>query len=551
MVMLGSPCLRADQSHPDFLKKKKEKKKKKNKARPNVVDFVQRFHKLQQQHETGDTLIRDLLVYCDRVETSLRLQNKKLSEELQMCKFNLTDTINERRDLLHQLQTQEANTNWLIDENKSLKVSHYSSWLAKRTPGADFGWHKFREQWTRQGFAGGKKAAHALREAIAEQCGDRADDIEIVCKVVTNMGGLGKALSRGGSVDSAADIRDFAAGFSHAYPSFDFVDVGGVPDGASVKLKDNTRWHLRNQNCKHILLGISHDASYAPFLEEILEDESTRQCITVIEGVPVAHELAVTDVKVMDIGRSLFRCEHPGNTSSTSSHSSNSSGNSLYPAWTSGGTRTTSPATSVSSSNLTPGSSSSSNGNSTGTNSIANNNSSSSNSSNSMSYATVTCSGTPPPQITVPIPPKAFNAVTRPKVQYTQMPSPQPDWNPGRRGLDEPITVSVAALETIKKRRDQDKLCNNHFLRGPCTKGDACLFSHSYRPTADEVKAIAVLARQNPCTAAQDCDMAECIYGHHCPSVKDGVCCHPFCKFSEEAHPPGTKFRNCHIKSNN
>lgn len=147
-------------------------------------------------------------------------------------------------------------------------------------------------------------------------------------------------------------------------------------------------------------------------------------------------------------------------------------------------------------------------------------------------------------------PSRPFSTVTRPKVQYQQIPPQQLDWNPGPRGLNEPIVVSVQALENIKKRKDNEKLCNNHFLRGPCAKGDTCHFVHHYKPTADEINAIAVLARQNPCTNGQKCELDDCIYGHHCPSIKDGLCCHPFCKFSEDAHPPGTRFKNVHIRAN-
>lgn len=35
-----------------------------------------------------------------------------------------------------------------------------------------------------------------------------------------------------------------------------------------------------------------------------------------------------------------------------------------------------------------------------------------------------------------------------------------------------------------------------------------------------------------------------------CPSIRDGVCHHPFCKFAEDAHPPGTKFKNVFIHAN-
>ncbi len=87
--------------------------------------------------------------------------------------------------------------------------------------------------------------------------------------------------------------------------------------------------------------------------------------------------------------------------------------------------------------------------------------------------------------------------------------------NPGPRGLDTPLQVSQTALDTIKKRRDHNKLCNNHYLRGPCAKGSSCTFEHKYRPTKDELVAIAFLTRLNPCSNGQGCEVDDCIYGHH------------------------------------
>src|SRR3569833_2378541 len=82
-------------------------------------------------------------------------------------------------------------------------------------------------------------------------------------------------------------------------------------------------------------------------------------------------------------------------------------------------------------------------------------------------------------------------------------------WNPGARGLDPPIQVHRYALDRIRRRKDRDKLCNNHYLRGPCADGDSCCFEHKYRPSAEEKTAIAFLARLIPCTNGQDCEVKD------------------------------------------
>jgi hypothetical protein len=44
-------------------------------------------------------------------------------------------------------------------------------------------------------------------------------------------------------------------------------------------------------------------------------------------------------------------------------------------------------------------------------------------------------------------------------------------WVPGPLGLDPPLKVNATVLERVKRRTNSDKLCNNHYLRGPCAKG--------------------------------------------------------------------------------
>lgn len=234
-----------------------------------------------------------------------------------------------------------------------------------------------------------------------------------------------------------------------------------------TRRSEATKWNLRNYNCKQIILGISHDAGYAPFLDDILRDESTRRRITVLEGYPTVRELVATGVHILaHLTDSLFRSDKlidrtPRNPSPPGSNHTGSVTSTPIPA----------PATTT--------------------------------------YARVIGNASPPPQITLPLAPKPVNASARHAV------TKPPPWSPGLRGFDAPIQVLQSALDGIKKRKDSDKLCNNHYLRGPCSKGDACCFEHKYKPTPDEINAIAFLARLNPCTNGQACEVEDCIYGHH------------------------------------
>ena len=227
------------------------------------------------------------------------------------------------------------------------------------------------------------------------------------------------------------------------------------------------------------MLGISHDSGYAPFLDEILRDEDTKSRVTILEGVPTVRELKTTGVHIFRMDNGLFRNDKigenfafQGRTSPTQTSPRMSS--------TNGSSQPTPPASNHTSSPFS-------------------------------SYAGMAVKAkpvSPPPQVTVPLAPRSGNAGPR------QKPT-QPKWNPGPRGLDKAINVNPNVLESVKKRKDNNKLCNNHFLRGPCSKGDACQFVHKYKPTEEELQAILYLSRMNPCTMGQDCDADDCIYGHH------------------------------------
>lgn len=282
-------------------------------------------------------------------------------------------------------------------------------------------------------------------------------------------------------------------------------------------------FHIKNASCRQIIMGVAHDPAYGAILDEIIKGNvNNRDRIKVLEGHSTVRAVTSIGTEIIRF-HDVFRSDKLTDRRTVSSHSVHSvqSGSSI----------------------------------STSTSALPN-----------ISYATVTRKASPPPQITLPIPlvPKTTNT----PVRVVKQP-PKPSWNPGPRGLDTPIPLSQIALETIKKRKDNNKLCNNHFLRGPCAKGDECCFVHDYTPNKDEKNAIAFLARLNPCTNGQDCEVDNCIYGHHvrtalispyftrlhclnttfanifqCPSVVNGICTHPFCKFRPEEHPPGTKIRS-------
>lgn len=105
--------------------------------------------------------------------------------------------------------------------------------------------NQFRESLVRQGIEGGKKAAFALRAAVAAHCDRMTHPVEISCKICANLSGLAQAMRRDGSLENANDLRDFMLGFTQAKASFDFVDVGPGKEQVDTKIQGKYfRTHL-------------------------------------------------------------------------------------------------------------------------------------------------------------------------------------------------------------------------------------------------------------------------------------------------------------------
>lgn len=287
-----------------------------------------------------------------------------------------------------------------------------------------------------------------------------------------------------------------------------------------------TKWNLRNHNCKYILLGVSHDAGYAPFLDEILRDESTIRRVAIIEGSPIVRELAATGcsrvVNFDHIFRNAKLTERQLSINQIQQQQKlqNQALGPIQPPTS--GTHTSPTLT---------------------------------------SWAGVTSTTlTTPPAMVFPVAVKNGAAAASAAAATLTITTPHPkleEWYPGERGLDATLTITATVLERIKRRSGSNKLCNNHYLRGPCSKGDECGFEHSYKATDEDMKAIKYLARLSACTSGQECESEYCIYGHHCPSVglnlaavggngrgEEGVCAAFGCRFGKEGHPPGTVIKH-------
>jgi hypothetical protein len=408
---------------------------------------------------------------------------------------------------------------------------------------------------------------------VLEQYGGMAaSNVEVIAKVVVNVSGLAWAMKRDGCIDSDGTFREFCIGFTHAMASFDVVDVGQGKERADSKIKELARWHMRNGNCKKILLGVSHDNGYGAFLDEILRDDSSRKLVSVIEAVPTVRDIVSTGVDINKAFGSLFRNEctfaerltrvggsgaaTTGSTMPTTiknksrSDSENSSRSSVGSAQMLTFSQTfltrTPPSTKPTLGSSTPA-------NRTPSTSYA------SVCTPAMSYADVSAFPPLPPPTTTAITSPTSNTVILPKANppsVTRLAFPgnkSPSttatltWPPGPRGLDAPIAFNKQSFDAL--RFHSGKLCNYFYLREVCPVA-RCQWRHDASLTQNEILALAHLCRQKRCIRMQSCGDQDCFYGHNCPRVSNGLCDNPMCKFAVDEHPPGTAFTNRSIRLN-
>lgn len=488
---------------------------------PDLQVYLDRYHVLVASQDTSNKLIEDLIVYANSTGHDLRQENTTLQERLRDAQLDLEDATRSRRELQQQLTAANAKLSQYNMDNENLKSRNPYVMVLIDGDGTFF-----LDEYIKQGVEGGKKAAKALRSAIIDQCSDLDDDVEVLAKVCANLNGLAKTMTRHGVVDNHEELRNFMLGFTQAKASFDFIDVGHGKERADSKIKEAARFNLKNHNCKKILLGISHDAGYAPFLDEILRSDHITRRVCIIEGSPVVRELENTGAAILSFDHIFAKEKFVERKGSSASYLQANA----PPFVTNGNHPGSQPPTPHQP--LVP-----------------------------HTWAGVTSVAPPlttPPPLVFPVAIKngaaAANAAAA-AASTIITPHPKIKWNPGPRGLDDTLVIQASVLAKIKQRTGNNKLCNNHYLRGPCAKMDECPFEHKYKATEEDIKAISFLTRLNPCVNGQDCEI-ECIYGHHCPSwgldltkcggqrSDEGVCGAFGCRFAKDAHPPDTVIKH-------
>ena len=87
-----------------------------------IMDFVQRFQQIQAHRDTSDGLIKDLLIYCEHIESGLCQENALLKSQLEDAQLELEDTRRSRRDLQRELNLTMQKIEYYTADCDSMRV---------------------------------------------------------------------------------------------------------------------------------------------------------------------------------------------------------------------------------------------------------------------------------------------------------------------------------------------------------------------------------------------------------------------------------------------
>ncbi|EEU42696.1 uncharacterized protein NECHADRAFT_84191 [Fusarium vanettenii 77-13-4] len=181
-------------------------------------------------------------------------------------------------------------SNSLLDQAQKEKWELIHKQLSVPFQGRPINKTQFLDEFVRQGTAGGKRAAQALKEAIKAQW-PAYSRRAIITHIYANMRGLGATYEGNGVVSSLLDWYAFVSGFNIVDPMFDYLDAGSGKECADYKIKTVFQHHFDNVHCRRIILGASADNGYARLLGKYAGDKDSQERIALIEGPSFAREL--------------------------------------------------------------------------------------------------------------------------------------------------------------------------------------------------------------------------------------------------------------------
>lgn len=254
-------------------------------ALPNGYDIhLHRAHYL-------DRFQRDFTFTLETIE-NLFLLNEQLSNSLENALLDGKNNTQIMRDLRKEVEDLK---NKLEQTKIDLSRNPYSLVLV------DGDGMTFRRELLKEGRAGGEKAADRLTAHVQKDTG-----LKPVIRIFANVEGLSRAMKTQGLIQTPSGFREFTVGVSDPCRELvDFIDVGEGKEMADTKLKSELEWHLKNYNCRKIILGVSHDNGYARILKKYENEPEILQKIQLLEGPPFGRELEAlhgfTRIKYEDV----------------------------------------------------------------------------------------------------------------------------------------------------------------------------------------------------------------------------------------------------------
>ncbi|KAL8330263.1 hypothetical protein RB593_001329 [Gaeumannomyces tritici] len=355
----------------------------------------------------------------------------------------------------------------------------------------------FQDEFIKGGFDGGRRAAQSLKQGVKSQLDALADEgkdprLQVVVRVYANLKGLAKVYKDTCTIFPdvpSASVDEFVRGFNMLDPLCDFIDAGNGKECADEKIKALFRLGLDDVHCRQILFGASADNGYARLLGQHVGDDAVCGRITLLQGPPFAHELALIKNRFrMATMDGVFRREK------LSLH--------LTP-----------PATPSSDyvGNAAPASA-------------------------KPASSDVAAREKSPPQATAAAPPSGDTNQTPTSSNGDGSAAPLGKVRKNRHGqrVDLPIECSAKDLNRMKNRQ----LCHSFHLLGECSwmeKFGDCKNKHGERVYGPWVHTLQAVARLSCCNRGLNCADPKCLAGHSCPTPE---CPGPAkgCRFSRAMH---------------